>query len=84
MVSISVKSRVRPDGSLDLNVRTGLPETDVEVLVVVQPIPQKEAVAGVDERGWPVGLFAQTFGCLGDDPLTREPEAGFEAREDLR
>ncbi len=84
MVSISVRSRVKPDGSLDLNVRTGLPETDVEVLVVVQPVSQKEPEAKGGERGWPVGFFAQTFGCLRDDPLTREPEAGFEVREDLR
>ena len=65
MVSISVKSRVKADGTLDLNVATGLPESEVEVLVVVQPLGAQER-----ENGWPAGFFAQTYGCLRDDPLT--------------
>jgi hypothetical protein len=78
MVSISVKSRVKADGTLDLKVATGLPESEVEVLVVVQPLGAQER-----ENGWPAGFFAQTYGCLRDDPLTREPVAEYEVREEL-
>jgi hypothetical protein len=77
MVSISVKSRVKPDGTLDLNIATGLPESDVEVLVVVQPLPLEQ------HNGWPEGFIGRTFGCLRDDPITREPQSDYEVREDL-
>jgi len=78
MVSISVKSRVKADGTLNLNVATGLPESEVEVLVVVQPLGAQER-----ENGWPAEFFPQTYGCLRDDPLTREPVAEYEVREEL-
>ena len=83
MVSISVKSRLNPDGTLSLNVPTGLPETDVEVLVVVQPLGGAEREPGTEEDGWPAGFIAQTFGCLEADPLARRPEADYEVRERL-
>ena len=39
MKSIQVKSRINANGILELCVPTGLPESDVEVVIVVQPIP---------------------------------------------
>lgn len=38
MVTIPIKTRLEADGTLSLHVPTGLPESDVEVLLVVQPI----------------------------------------------
>ncbi len=82
MVSFSVKTRVKPDGSLQVTIPTGLPETDVDVLVVVRPLP-----AGCEEGpavgSWPEGFFERTFGCLGEDPLVRGPQLRHEAREKL-
>ena len=37
MVTIAAKGRVSRDGTLDLRVTTGLPETDVEILLVLEP-----------------------------------------------
>ncbi|MGO9271124.1 MAG: hypothetical protein ACLQOO_12855 [Terriglobia bacterium] len=82
MVSFSVKARVKPDGSLQVAIPTGLPETDVDVLVVVRPLS-----AGGEETpavgSWPAGFFERTFGCLADDPLVRRPQLPQEAREKL-
>ena len=50
MVSFSIRSRVRPDGTVQVEIPTGLPETEVEVLVVVQPVTkQPPSGAGPDE-----------------------------------
>jgi hypothetical protein len=74
MVSISVKAKVTPDGALKLEVPTGLPETDVEVLIVVQPVGEEKSSSSESTRYWPEGFFEQTSGCLSDDPLTRHPQ----------
>jgi len=82
MVSYSMKARVKPDGSLQVAIPTGLPETDVDVLVVVRPLGAggKEAPA---MDSWPEGFFEETFGCLAEDPLVRGPQLPHEAREKL-
>lgn len=83
MVSISVKTRVRPDGALRLEVPTGLPETDVEVLVMVQPVGAGKGPSPEATPSWPEGFFEETSGCLSDDPLTRHPQGGYEVRENI-
>ena len=40
MTSYQLRGRVRPDGTLDLYVPTGMPDTDVEVLAVLQPVAE--------------------------------------------
>ena len=35
------------------------------------------------ERGWPTGYFAQTYGALADDPISRPEQGDFEGREPL-
>jgi hypothetical protein len=81
-VSISVKSRVREDGVLRLDIPTGLSETDVEVLVVVQPSTggkQQPENGGT----WPEDFFERTFGCLKDDPIPLPSQDRYEVREKL-
>lgn len=85
MVSISVKARIKDDGTLDLHVPTGLPETDVEVLLVVQPLQgEVGGVKGAAKRTWPEGYFETTFGSLRDNPIAYEPPPHYELREELR
>ena len=82
MVSISLKGHVGPDGTLELRIPTKLSETDVEVLLVLEPVKTEEAESR--ETGWPEGYFERTFGCLRDNPITYEPPADLEVREQLR
>ncbi len=84
MVTISAKGRVKRDGTLDLHVTTGLPETDVEVLLVLEPLVFKGEETAPTSRRWPEGYFEKTFGSLRDNPMTYEPPPPFELRQDLR
>jgi hypothetical protein len=83
MVSISVKARVRPDGALKLEVPTGLPETEVEVLIVVQPVAEGKDSKPETPRSWSERFFEETSGCLSDDPLMRHPQGDHEVREKI-
>jgi len=82
MVSFSVKTRVMPDGTLQMAIPTGLPEADVDVLVVVRPLAAS-SWGSITPGSWPEGFFDKTFGCLAEDPLACEPELQHEAREKL-
>jgi len=82
MTSISVKARVRPDGTLQLAVPTGLPESEVDVLLVIRPLDTGSASAR-SPRSWPAGFFDDTFGSLADNASVRPPQLLLEAREKL-
>lgn len=82
MVAISTKGRVKDDGTLDLHVTTGLPETDVEVLLVLEPLVSK-GKGGSMHGGWPEGFFEKTFGSLRDNPIGYEPAPPLEMRQEL-
>ena len=82
MVSFSMKTRVRPDGKLRVDVSIGLPESDVDVLVVVRPIANHSEAAS-PTGSWPKGFFDRTFGCLAEDPIFRGPNLQQESREKL-
>jgi len=82
MVAISLKGRVSADGTLELRIPTKFSETDVEVLLVLQPVAAEEGKTAM--RGWPDGYFERTFGSLRSNPIQYDPPPDFEAREELR
>jgi len=84
MVTISARGHVTRDGTLDLRVPTGLSETDVEVLLVLEPLVSRGAQPAPAEAGWPEGYFERTFGSLRDNPIACEPPPHIEARQELR
>ena len=84
MVTISAKGRVKDDGSLDLHVTTGLPETDVDVLLVLEPLAARIEKPASETGAWPAEYFEQTFGCLRNGPIAYEPTPDFEVRPELR
>lgn len=83
MVSIKTRSRVNAQGTLSLEVSTGLPESEVEVLVVLQPVHSAASATDVEELGWPPGFFEETFGSTRDQALQRHPQGEFELRDEL-
>lgn len=88
MQSVKLKAHIGPDGLLKLELPTELANTDLEVLVVMQPLEASKAINGnkaltPEELGWPPGFFEQTAGSLSDDPIVIEPEGDFEVREEL-
>ncbi len=79
MQSIKVQAHIGGDGLLKLELPTGLSDTDLEVLVVIQPLNSKPAV----KADWPADFFDQTYGMFKDDPLERLPQGDYEVREEL-
>jgi hypothetical protein len=75
MVTIPVKTRIQPDGTLDLRLSTGLPESDVEVVVVIQPAAAPST--------WPEDFFERTYGAFAEHPIERPPQGEFDGRETL-
>jgi hypothetical protein len=82
MTSYSIKTRLKPDGTLQVAIPTGLPEADVDVLVVVRPLDSGSG-KGAQKSSWPEDFFDKTYGCLAEDLLVREPQLQQEARENL-
>ena len=80
MTSFSLKTRIKPDGTLQLVVSTGLPESDVDVLLVVRPI---NAESGERINSWPDKFFECAYGCLAEDLLGRARQLPQETREKL-
>ncbi len=81
MQTIELHSRVGPDGILKLEVPVAVKDTDVDVVVVVQP---KTSGAKPEGFGWPPGFFEETSGSLVDDPsFMRHDQGSYEVREEL-
>jgi hypothetical protein len=92
MKSITLQSHVGADGILRLQVPVNWADTDLEVMVIVQPIAPSQTAKPNGERkrptpeelGWPTGFFEQTFGSWQGEPLEREPQGEYEIREELQ
>ncbi len=78
MVSILTQGHVDRDGTLRLEVDTDLPETDVNVRILVEPATEPKRKSD-DE--WPNGFLDETYGSLAEDPLERLEQGDFEVRE---
>ena len=70
------RTHLEANGTLNLSVPTGLPESDVEVVVVVQPLPR-------ERRGWPQGFIDETYGAFAEQPIERGHQGSIEEREAL-
>lgn len=70
MQTIRATQKTGKDGMLSLCIPLGEPETEYEVLVVVQP---KNVPATPDERGWPPKYF-DLAGSIDDETFVRPPQ----------
>ena len=73
MVTIPLRTRLEQDGTLDLRVATGLPTSEVDVLVILQPVPPLPAA-------WPEEFFESTYGAFAEHPLERGEPGAHELR----
>ena len=78
METITLHSRVGADGLLKLQVPIKLTNTELEVVLIVQPVASAN-----QESGWPPGFFEQTYGSFHDQPLVRESQGEYEIRDEL-
>jgi len=77
MTTFPKKARTDKNGTLSLAIATGLPDSDLEVVVAVEPAGQGTA-APADE--WPERYFAEAFGSLRDAGLERPPQGQLQER----
>lgn len=78
METIKLKTHVGSDGILKLEVPVNVRNADLEVVVVMQPSEHP-----VDELGWPIGFFEETYGSLADDPIERPSQGEYEVRDEV-
>ena len=71
MITFPTKARTDADGTLSLAIPTGLPDAEVDVVVVVEATGRDTSMPSDD---WPEGYFAQHFGSLRDAGLERPPQ----------
>jgi hypothetical protein len=79
MEATKVRTHIGNDGILKLELPTSMANLDLEVLIVMQPL---EAEA-VDEMGYPIGYFNETYGSLAEDLIERGDEPPLDVREPL-
>jgi hypothetical protein len=72
MQTIKLIARADSDGLLSLKLPLGTPDTEYEILIVVQPTPVQGA--GADDKGWPPGYFYETYGSIQDATFVRHPQ----------
>ena len=77
MVSIQIKSNTNSEGMLDLHVATGIPESEVDVVLVVHATESEHG------RSWPEGFLEQIVGSIDDPTFTRPLQGEYERREAL-
>lgn len=83
MKTIQVTSRTDPDGTLSLKLASGMSDTEVNVVVVMQPVEASDdhhpAVGG---DAWK-RFVAETAGSIDDPTFMRHDQGTFERREEL-
>jgi hypothetical protein len=83
MHTFPAKGRNATDGTLRLAIPTGLPDADVDVLVVFDIVGRPPAKSVDAASGWPPGYFEEFFGALRYEGLVRPPQGDFEERDSL-
>lgn len=72
MKSITLRSHVGEDGVLKLQVPLDVINTDLEVMVIVQPITTTSSPEAYQEKEWLPGFFEEVIGGWEGEPLVRE------------
>jgi hypothetical protein len=78
VLTIPAKTRTAKDGTLSLEVSIGIPDAEVDLLIVIENVrPRDKSSAPVAE--WPKGYF-ELFGSLRDVNLERPPQGELQDR----
>ena len=75
MQSLTLHTRVGKDGILKIETPIGLKDTELDVVLVLNP-------TGKEAKSWPSGFFERTFGSIPDLP-DRASQGDYEIRNPL-
>jgi hypothetical protein len=81
MRTVQFHSHVGADGVLKVEVPVGLPDADLDVVVIVSPATATEQTT---DGNWPPNFFEDTFGCLAESLLERPLQGEYESRAALK
>ena len=82
MQSLTLHTRVGKDGILKLEAPIGIADAELEVILVVHRLETQAANAAAP--GWIPGFFQNVVGGWQGEPLVREPQGTYEARDELK
>lgn len=77
MQSLTLHTHVGKDGILKLETSIGMRDTEVDVVLIFNPV--KESA-----KGWPPGFFTEVVGGWQGEPLVRESQGEYETRNELK
>lgn len=75
---LTTRARIGPDGILNVQIPTQWKDSEVEIVVVIQPISPTK-----DIQTWPDRFFEETYGAFQATPLQRENQGSYPEREKL-
>jgi hypothetical protein len=79
MQSLTLHARVGKDGILKLETPIGITNTDLEIILIVNPVSEARPVVE-----WPANFFTEIIGGWEGKPLVRESQGTYEARNELK
>jgi hypothetical protein len=79
MQTITLKAHTDRDGIIKLEIPTNIMDHEVEIVLVVQPVTTEP----VDDMGYPIGYFEDTYGSFVDEPLERNQPIQHDTRDKL-
>lgn len=82
MESVNVRSRVGEDGILHLDIPCGFSSTELEVMVILQPLTSGASASAPDHE-WSPDFFTEVVGGWQGEPLIRESQGRYETRNEL-
>lgn len=65
MKTLTLKARADKDGIIRLEIPTNQADRDIEIVIVMQPSDETP----LDEMGYPLGYFDETYDMFADEPL---------------
>lgn len=79
MQTLTLKTRTGKDGVVRLEIPTDKADREIEIVLVMQAVEDKI----VDEMGYPIGYFEDTYGMFADDPIERNQPLYPDVRDEL-
>ena len=79
MQSLTFHTHVGKDGILKLETPIGIANTDLEVILIVNPIREARPILE-----WPVNFFTEIIGGWQGKPLVREPQGTYKSRREFK
>jgi len=77
--SLTLRTHVGKDGVLKLEMPVGVKNTDLDIILVVNPVEHGKPVSE-----WPAGFFTEVIGGWKGTRFVREPQGTYETRNQIK